>query len=145
MGVYPNAVINGTGFGAIYKPHMARILIVDDSEDLRFLLGAVLVKNKFETASASSSVEMSAFLSSSDLIILDIQPGNEDGREICKDLKRTGQIIVPVMLISARTYLLATYKAYDANDFMEKPLDTGQLINKINTMLHLPLNVSKRF
>lgn len=121
---------------------MAKILIVDDSEDLRFLLNAIFIKNKFETASASCSNEMSAFLPSADLILLDIQLGEEDGRKICKDLKRTGQITVPVMLISARTDLLATYKAYDANDFMEKPLDIGKLINKINTMLHLPLNLS---
>lgn len=117
---------------------MAKILIVDDSADLRFLLNSILKQNKFETSCASCKKEMVACLASADLILLDIQLGDEDGREICKELKHTGELTVPVILISARGDLLKTYLAYNANDCMKKPFDVPQLVNKINDMLNLP-------
>lgn len=67
-----------------------------------------------------------------DLILLDIWMGNYDGREICRQLKNnpaTGNI--PIILISASREIEQSAKDAGANDFVAKPFEQNDLLEKI--------------
>lgn len=73
-----------------------------------------------------------------DMILLDVQLGDMDGRDICLDLKQEpATAIIPIMMISAshgRRGLRE--KACDANDFLAKPFDVAELIARVSHYNH---------
>src|SRR5262245_30325888 len=80
-------------------PH---ILVVDDDQRIRDLLGNYLRTNGYrvttaeDAAVARSSMRNLAF----DLIILDVMMPGEDGLSLARDLRGTSQI--PILMLTAR-------------------------------------------
>lgn len=67
-----------------------------------------------------------------DLILLDIWMGNYDGREICQQLKNnTATSGIPIILISASRDIEQSAKDAGANDFVAKPFEQHDLLDKI--------------
>ena len=117
---------------------MDKILIVEDDEDLITLLKSGLSKNGYQvraTISCKEGLEIFyQFLP--DLVILDINVGNEDGREMCRQVKASAEFqLIPVIMISANDISLELYKDYGANDILKKPFLLAQIQKLISKYL----------
>ncbi len=66
------------------------------------------------------------------LILLDIWMSGHDGRDLCRLLKnRTATKHVPIILISATTDVDKMAIECGADDYIVKPFDLDELINKV--------------
>ena len=113
---------------------MYKILIVDDDIDLMELLKSSLSQKGNEiraTITCKEGLEIFYdFLP--DLVILDINVGNEDGMEMCRQIKTQADFQhVPVIMISADDARLQFYNDYGANDILKKPFTAKDLQNLI--------------
>lgn len=70
-----------------------------------------------------------------DLILLDIWMAGSDGRTICKSLKshRLTQRI-PIIIISANKDTNKIAKEIGADDFLAKPFEMEELLNKVKNL-----------
>ncbi len=72
-----------------------------------------------------------------DLMLLDIWMSGQDGRDICRYVKKDPlKKSIPVIMISASTDIKKSALAVGANDFLEKPFDMDDLLAKINKLLN---------
>ena len=117
---------------------MKKILVVDDDEDVLVLMKAFLVRKGYDIMVSKSCNEGIGIFYSfvPDLVILDINVGSEDGREMCKTIKtHAGNQHIPVLLISANSHALTQYPEYGANGIIEKPVEISSLLDMIRTHL----------
>lgn len=105
---------------------MARVFIVDDSEEVLEICTYVLRLEGYVVDAASSK---SALLSelptfTPDVILLDVKLNGDDGRELCRMIKQSepGKDI-PIILISGSPELLRDYEECKAVAIIEKPFD----------------------
>jgi DNA-binding response OmpR family regulator len=64
-----------------------------------------------------------------------------DGRAICKQLKSDKSTShIPVIMFSAHPGAAATIAEYGADDFIAKPFDVNNLMQKVNEQLNLQHN-----
>ena len=118
---------------------MSRILVVDDYEDLTQVLKILLKKQGFtvDTCSKSDEIFDKIYSFAPDLIILDIFLENETGKSICMKIKNMESIRhIPVILFTAHRIPDEFLNNTMHDDFIQKPFDIDELLNKINK--HLP-------
>jgi DNA-binding response OmpR family regulator len=72
-----------------------------------------------------------------DLVLMDVMLGGMDGRIICSNIKNADETKnLPVILISASHDLAKSLNQHVApNDFIAKPFDIDNLINRVKTQL----------
>jgi DNA-binding response OmpR family regulator len=70
-----------------------------------------------------------------DLLLLDIWMSGEDGRDICKKLKQLDVTKnIPVIMISASRDIKESAMAAGADDFLAKPFEMNELLEKIKNL-----------
>ena len=116
---------------------MNKILVVDDDLDILEVLRFLLKKHNYEpiTLSEAQKVIETVKQGQPDLILLDINLSGYDGREICKYLKATLNVKIPVVLFSANTTYKSSYKEYNADEFIEKPFEVKKLLSVLRSYL----------
>ena len=117
---------------------MSKIIIVDDSVDLLDILKFFLVEKGFDVETATSRQHLISLAKSfsPDLIILDIFLEGEDGREVCRELRRRKETkYVCILMFSASPKAIGNYKEYGADGFIEKPFGLKEIIDKIEATL----------
>jgi DNA-binding response OmpR family regulator len=112
------------------------LLLVDDYIELLDFFSALLRNNGFDVQTASSRKELDEqmILFTPDLIILDIMLEKENGRDICRDLKRINKRL-PIILLSSNPAFLINYDECEADDIIEKPFDINEVVKKIKAVL----------
>ena len=122
-----------------------RILIVDDNRNNLFTLRALIKKHMdaevLEADSGQAALDMALNNPRIDLIVLDIQMPEMDGFQTASMLKvRQRTRGIPIIFLTA-AYKTDEFqqRGYDvgAADYLLKPIDDNQLINKISTYLRL--------
>ena len=122
-----------------------RILIVDDNQNNLFTLRALIEKHMdvelLEADSGQSALDIALRNPRIDLIILDVQMPEMDGFQTATMLKvRKKTRDIPIIFLTA-AYKTDEFqqKGYEvgAADYLLKPIDDNQLINKISTYLRL--------
>ena len=118
------------------------ILVADDSEDIRNLLG-VLLKRHYEVKFAKNSDEALAAADTDplpDLILLDVEMPSVSGVEVCKTLKANPSLAaIPVIFITS----LADPKDQAAGllagavDYITKPITAPIVLLRVKTQLAL--------
>jgi CheY-like chemotaxis protein len=72
-----------------------------------------------------------------DLLLLDIWMSGIDGRDICKELKQKENTKkIPIVLISASREIERSALEAGADDFLAKPFEIDDLLEKIEKHLH---------
>ena len=119
---------------------MKKILIVDDDEDLLRGMKSLFKKNGFDIAVTISCDEGLLILRSfkPDLIFLDMNVGDEDGRQMCKKIKEDAAYRhIPVVFISGDRKEIKQYKEFGADSFVEKPLRFSTLLDVVKNTTNL--------
>ena len=122
-----------------------RILIVDDNRNNLFTLRALIAKHMdaevLEADSGQAALDIALKNPRIDLIVLDVQMPEMDGFQTASMLKvRQRTRDIPIIFLTA-AYKTDEFqqRGYDvgAADYLLKPIDDNQLINKISTYLRL--------
>ena len=117
---------------------MSKILIVDDDQDILTVASLLLKMNGFEvdtTCNGNKTIECIKN-NEPDLVLLDVNLGNEDGRMICKKLKSNSTTNhIPIVLFSANHDIDKSYSDCGADDFIAKPFDSMAFIEALKKHL----------
>jgi|SRR5690606_5997282 len=116
---------------------MKEIFIVEDDHDIRELIEFLLLGLEYEVKSFPTAEDFKEGISDHipDLILLDIMLPDGNGLEICKDLR--GELEtkdVPILIMSAHADE-SVIRGHCANDFISKPFDIDDLVQRINVHL----------
>jgi len=114
-----------------------KILIIEDSKNIAFVVGKCLKQNGFEVYKALDGVEamVKIFEIMPDLILLDILVPKLNGYLICQALKSNDKVSnIPIVAMSAKTQETDVKKAFEAGalDYLTKPFTPEQLLEKVN-------------
>jgi DNA-binding response OmpR family regulator len=116
-----------------------RILVVDDDTGILEVLTEILCEYNFDVKAISQGelVFNEANAYRPDLILMDVMLSGMDGRNICKSLKADPQLNqIPVILLSANVNAYNVMFDQGApNDFVAKPFDLDNLIQRIELQL----------
>jgi len=117
------------------------ILIVDDSKPILCLL-KVILQSKFDVFAAMDGFEAMTWLMEGhrpDLIISDLEMPNINGMEFIAYISNSSYYDhVPVLVLSgiSEPEIQARSKELHITDFVTKPFDPAELLEKINKALY---------
>ena len=114
-----------------------RILVVEDENNIRTFVTALLEANNYQAVTADSCKSGLLMFNSHrpDLIILDLGLPDEDGIQLLKTVRTDSA--VPIIVLSARTDENDKVLALDngANDYVTKPFGSAELVARIRSAL----------
>ena len=113
---------------------MEKVLIVDDNSDILWVVQTVLKRYGFEVLALpkGEDVVLRTKSFSPNLILLDVFLSGIDGIAVCNKIKDNPKTRdIPVIMFSAHTNFSDVKKFCKANDFISKPFDVNELVNKI--------------
>ena len=116
----------------------AKILVVDDDDEIRSLLQVVLTREGFEVQQAKDAAAARRILGTKkavDLVILDIMMPDEDGLTFCQRLRETEDI--PILMVSARSLSIDRSIGLEAgaDDYLPKPFERRELVARVRAIL----------
>ena len=117
---------------------MTKVLLIDDSIDLLEVLKYFLQEKGYEVEIGSSQSDLKSLLKGfiPDVLIMDIYLHGEDGRDICKELRKESETKnLCILMFSASSKALVNYKEYGADGFIEKPFGLVEIVHKIEATL----------
>lgn len=126
---------------------MFKVLCVEDIQDHRDLLAQILEQEGYQVATARDGMEgiELAHTLTPDLILMDLRMPRMDGFEAIRNIRLLEDKLIantPIIAISALNDTNSKQRALTAgaNDYLDKPLDSEQLIESIQRYLaHSPL------
>lgn len=115
------------------------IYILEDNDDIRELIAYLLTEENYEVRGYPTVKSFKAEIKHGrpDLIVMDVMLTDGNGLEVCKELKsdqRTNHI--PVFMMSAHTYWGDQERQCKAEDFISKPFDINDFVNRVGNYLH---------
>lgn len=114
-----------------------RILVVDDEERIRKLIGAYLKREGFGVLEAENGMEaLNLFKGSSvHLVVLDVMMPVMDGWSVCREIRKTSS--VPVIFLTAKGEDDDKLLGYELGTdyYVTKPFDIRVLIAQIKALL----------
>lgn len=114
-----------------------RILIVDDDESLRSLVGEFLRGHGYSVLEADGAQAMRRLLERErvDVVVLDVMMPGEDGLSIARSLSAGGNIgIVMISALGSETDRIIGLEA-GADDYLPKPVSPRELLARIRAVL----------
>lgn len=115
-------------------PNDVLIMVLDDDPDICSMLKMVLDYHGYGAVDTDGEEPAKKILSENhvDLIIMDMLLSGADGTDICRRLKQDEQTSsIPILMFSAHPNAEKICLEAGADDFISKPFEMNDLINKI--------------
>ncbi len=114
------------------------IAIIDDDGAIRTALGRALRMENYEVElfedglSALKAIQLRA----PNAIILDLQLPDIDGLEVCRRIRKAGDV-TPILMLTARDAVNDRVEGLDAgaDDYLVKPFDLAELLARLRALL----------
>jgi DNA-binding response OmpR family regulator len=115
----------------------AKILIIDDEEDLRENLKYVFKMKGYEVELAEDGVQGLKKLETytPDLIVLDLNMPNMGGIEFYQRICDSDVPKYPVFVLTARANMEQFFKDFNVDGFMAKPFEIPDLLNEVSAVI----------
>lgn len=115
-----------------------RVLLVEDSAEVRELVGRALGRDGHRTTYAANVTEADQYISADtfELIILDLGLPDGDGIALCRKI-RTDGCTTSVLVLTARSSVPTRVAGLDAgaDDFLSKPFAVAELRARVRALL----------
>ena len=115
-----------------------RILIIEDEQAMRVVLGDALERQGYRTLTAANGEDglNMAIREQPDLIVLDVMMPKLDGFAVCQELRSLGHK-TPILMLTAKGRIEDRVKGLDqgADDFLPKPFSREELLARIRALL----------
>ena len=115
-----------------------KVLVVDDEENITFLLGSALRHFGFDVTTASTGRQgLDAVRSfEPDLVLLDVMLPDLDGFEVCRRMRQDGER-VPVLFLTARDATEDRVRGLTlgGDDYVAKPFSLEEVVARIHAIL----------
>lgn len=135
----PFEVIGNDKPGEPYRGNAAiRVLVVEDDVSLRTLIADYLERNGVSVTLASSAADVARRLngSATDLILLDLQLGREDGLDILRTVRAAHDTPIIIMTGNRSDEIdRVVGLELGADDYLLKPLSLRELLARIRAVL----------
>ena len=126
---------------------MERIIVADDEQKIRKLVGDFLRKAGYQVLEASDGDEAYQLFkdnsNSINLLILDIMMPGLNGWEVTRKIREISD--VPVILLSARSEEFDVLMGYEngADDYVTKPFSPGILVKRVEALLRRSTQIAQ--
>jgi DNA-binding NtrC family response regulator len=117
---------------------MARLLIIDDEPNMRWVLQEALAKAGYEVLAAGSGEDAVSLLAGTavDLAILDLKMKGMDGLATLRQIHQRWPQLIVLMLTAYGTVATAVEAMQSgASDYLRKPFDVEELLFKVTRAL----------
>jgi CheY-like chemotaxis protein len=113
------------------------LLAVDDSATMRRVLEITFSGEDFKVVTAEGAQSALGKMSEEPRVVLiDTSLGQDDGYALCKEVRRRDASAAVILLASRHNpYDQAKGRDAGADDYMDKPFDTQQMIDKVKKVL----------
>ena len=116
------------------------ILIVDDEEDVRELVGSNLRRAGMKVAEAADGLQgmKTARTLGPDLIVLDVMMPGRDGLQVCSELRTDDNTKgIPILMLTAKGQTPDRIAGLErgADDYMSKPFSPRELVLRVQGLL----------
>ena len=122
------------------SPRMARLLVVEDDQDLREVLAEVLGAAGYDVMTAGTGDEALDLACGSPpaLVLLDLILSGIDGFTVCRELRQRSE--VPIIVMSGRASERDRVRALDlgADAYLTKPVGAAELVAQVRAALRRP-------
>ena len=116
---------------------MATVLIVDDEEDIRELVGIYLKNEGYNICKAVNGQEALQCISDMqiDIAILDVMMADMDGIALCMEIRKKSNI--PIIMLSAKDQDMDKVIGLSAgaDDYLAKPFNPVELVARVKAQL----------
>jgi DNA-binding response OmpR family regulator len=116
---------------------MVRILVVDDERNIVQLVQLYLSKEGYEVEAAGNGREALEMVQARrpDLVVLDLMLPELDGLEVCRRLRREGDL--PIIMLTARSDDIDKIVGLElgADDYLAKPFNPRELVARVKSVL----------
>jgi DNA-binding NtrC family response regulator len=113
----------------------ARILVVDDENDIRELVREILSEEGYivETAANAAEARAACAQQAPDLVLLDIWMPDTDGISLLREWQQSQALTAPVVMMSGHGTVETAVEAtrLGAIDYVEKPLSLAKLLRTV--------------
>lgn len=124
---------------------MYRLLIVDDEEKIRTLIGKYASLEGYEVVEAEDGMTASSLLKTRDfdLVILDIMLPDIDGFSVCRELRKEKN--TPVIMLSARGEEYDKLHGFEVgvDDYVVKPFSPKELMMRVAAVIKRTTAISQ--
>jgi two-component system, OmpR family, response regulator len=123
---------------------VARILVVDDNDDVRQLVGSVLAAEGYKVTQASNGEKAMQSMNAQppDLVVLDVMMPEVDGYSVLKRMVEEGfKKKTRVLLLTAKTSEQDWIRGYrlGADRYLTKPFTMEELLRTITDMFRMTI------
>ena len=117
---------------------MLNILVVDDDQNIRMFLEAVLENAGYSVLTAENGVRALEVMDREhvDLVVLDIMMPEMDGYEFTKTIRDSDNNL-PILMVSAKQLPQDKHKGFivGTDDYITKPIDDEEMLYRIKALL----------
>lgn len=112
-----------------------RVLIVDDEPEIGKIYSLNLGLAGYDAMSTTSGVDAIELVRTQkfDIMLLDVMMPDVTGLEVLYKVRAFSQI--PIILFTPRADIFEVAQGAGANDYIAKPFDSSQLVDKIKAVL----------
>ena len=116
-----------------------KVLVADDDPAILDVMRMMLEFEGYEVATTlNGATILQMETEMPDLLLLDIWMSGTDGRDICRKLKQSEKTYkIPIVLVSASKDIERSAFEAGANDFIAKPFEMSELLQKIEKNISL--------
>lgn len=115
---------------------MSTILLVEDDTSIQTSLGLYLSNSGYSVLSAMNGLDVMPLLRTEkvDLIILDINLPGQDGKSLCREIRK--DFSIPIIMLSARDAEEDKIETLEsgADDYVSKPFSPRELLARVSAI-----------